>query len=165
MSCILHSSFCLYPLIFLHIPGSQSVTITKYLHEKFDCADHWFPKSLQQRSRVNEYLDWQHFNTRPRMTKVFLAEVSQTYQIACNFSFVKDCFVLHWFNFINNAHTAINSLNHVNYIHHRNCIIDWEGVLGYLMYVRVGLNCGGGHGQAVPPPPLQSTTEIKYKTR
>ncbi|XP_001195869.2 glutathione S-transferase theta-1-like [Strongylocentrotus purpuratus] len=54
---------------------TESVSITKYLHEKFDCADHWFPKSLQQRSRVNEYLDWQHFNTRPRMTKVFLAEV------------------------------------------------------------------------------------------
>ncbi|XP_041455901.1 glutathione S-transferase theta-1-like isoform X1 [Lytechinus variegatus] len=54
---------------------TESISITKYLHEKFDCADHWYPKSLQPRSRVNEYLDWQHFNTRPRMTKVFLAEV------------------------------------------------------------------------------------------
>ncbi|XP_071489316.1 glutathione S-transferase theta-1-like isoform X1 [Diadema antillarum] len=54
---------------------TESASILRYLHEKFDCTDHWYPRSLQHRARVNEYVDWQHINIRPYMTKIFLQDV------------------------------------------------------------------------------------------
>ena len=42
----------------------ESHTIMRYLHESRECADHWYPKDLKKRAKIDEYLDWHHSNTR-----------------------------------------------------------------------------------------------------
>jgi glutathione S-transferase len=37
----------------------ESAAILRYLADKYEVADHWFPrKDIVQRARVNQYLDW-----------------------------------------------------------------------------------------------------------
>lgn len=45
---------------------SESVAIFRYIVASNPTlvADHWYPKDLKQRARVDEYLEWQHNNTR-----------------------------------------------------------------------------------------------------
>jgi len=45
---------------------SESVAILRYLaREKSDVvADHWYPQGSKAQARVDEYLEWQHLNTR-----------------------------------------------------------------------------------------------------
>lgn len=43
---------------------SESVAILKYLADKYQVADHWYPKDLQQRARVDCFMSWQHLNIR-----------------------------------------------------------------------------------------------------
>ncbi|XP_071481597.1 glutathione S-transferase theta-1-like [Diadema antillarum] len=54
---------------------TESIAIVKYLHTKFNCPDHWYPSDPKVRARVDEYLAWQHMNTRVNVAKVFLKEV------------------------------------------------------------------------------------------
>uniref|UniRef100_A0A8C6WJM9 glutathione transferase n=1 Tax=Neogobius melanostomus TaxID=47308 RepID=A0A8C6WJM9_9GOBI len=42
----------------------ESIPMMEYMAEKFNTPDHWFPKDLQKRARVNEYLSWQHLGIR-----------------------------------------------------------------------------------------------------
>ena len=42
----------------------ESHTILRYLHESRQCADHWYPKDLRKRAKVDEYLDWHHNGLR-----------------------------------------------------------------------------------------------------
>ncbi|XP_072099839.1 glutathione S-transferase theta-1-like [Mobula birostris] len=51
---------------------TESVAILKYLAGKYQTPNHWYPSELQLRSRVDEYLAWQHTNLRPHASKVFL---------------------------------------------------------------------------------------------
>ncbi|KAM8961983.1 glutathione S-transferase theta-1-like [Pelodytes ibericus] len=53
---------------------SESTAILLYLTRKFNTPDHWYPSDLQKRARVDEYLAWQHTNTRPHGSKVFWAK-------------------------------------------------------------------------------------------
>ncbi|MEE6504289.1 hypothetical protein FKM82_005126 [Ascaphus truei] len=50
---------------------SESIAILLYLARKYNTPDHWYPSDLQKRARVDEYLSWQHTNTRPHCSKVF----------------------------------------------------------------------------------------------
>ncbi|KAM6986787.1 glutathione S-transferase theta-1-like [Aplochiton taeniatus] len=50
---------------------SESTAIMKYMAEKFQTPDHWYPADLKKRARVNEYLSWQHMNVRMHGAKMF----------------------------------------------------------------------------------------------
>ncbi|XP_013408169.1 glutathione S-transferase theta-1 [Lingula anatina] len=43
---------------------TESVAILRYLIEKHKVDDHWYPRDLKQRARIDEYIEWQHANTR-----------------------------------------------------------------------------------------------------
>ncbi|KAJ8679870.1 hypothetical protein QAD02_015657 [Eretmocerus hayati] len=51
---------------------SESVAILRYLSRKFNCDDHWYPKDIDNQARVDQYLEWQHSNTRHYCTSFFL---------------------------------------------------------------------------------------------
>uniref|UniRef100_A0A1B6F1V4 Glutathione S-transferase theta class 1 n=1 Tax=Cuerna arida TaxID=1464854 RepID=A0A1B6F1V4_9HEMI len=42
----------------------ESVGILRYLCRELDIPDHWYPKDSLQQAKVDEYLEWQHLNTR-----------------------------------------------------------------------------------------------------
>ncbi|KAJ6644406.1 Glutathione S-transferase theta-1 [Pseudolycoriella hygida] len=43
---------------------SESIAIYRYLASKHKIADSWYPEDSKKRARVDEYLEWQHLNTR-----------------------------------------------------------------------------------------------------
>ncbi|XP_068182461.1 glutathione S-transferase theta-1b [Antennarius striatus] len=49
----------------------ESVAIMMYMAQKFNTPDSWYPAGLQQRSRVDEFLSWQHLDLRVFGTKMF----------------------------------------------------------------------------------------------
>ena len=50
----------------------------EYMAEKFNTPDYWYPKDLQKRSRVREYLSWQHLGIRLPAAKMFWMKVNKT---------------------------------------------------------------------------------------
>ncbi|XP_033992946.1 glutathione S-transferase theta-2 isoform X1 [Trematomus bernacchii] len=54
---------------------TESDAIIKYLVNKYDVPDHWYPRQPERRARVDEYTAWHHTHTRPHAAKVFLLEV------------------------------------------------------------------------------------------
>ncbi|XP_008301352.1 glutathione S-transferase theta-2 [Stegastes partitus] len=54
---------------------TESDAILKYLANKNDVPDHWYPRQPERRARVDEYTAWHHSNTRPHAAKVFILEV------------------------------------------------------------------------------------------
>jgi glutathione S-transferase len=51
------------------------VGILRYLCREKGVADHWYPKDSKQQARVDEYLEWQHLNTRANCALYFRAKV------------------------------------------------------------------------------------------
>lgn len=45
---------------------SETIAIFRYIVAKNPelVADHWYPKDVQERAKVDEYLEWQHLGTR-----------------------------------------------------------------------------------------------------
>jgi glutathione S-transferase len=43
---------------------AESHTIMRYLSQKYQVADNLYPKNLENRALVDQYLDWHHSNTR-----------------------------------------------------------------------------------------------------
>ncbi|KAG0726293.1 Glutathione S-transferase theta-1 [Chionoecetes opilio] len=66
---------------------SESVAILRYLCREHKVEDHWYPRDSKTQARVDEYLEWQHLNTRIScamyfqhkflMPKMFGTEVNQ----------------------------------------------------------------------------------------
>ncbi|XP_041832986.1 glutathione S-transferase theta-2 isoform X2 [Melanotaenia boesemani] len=54
---------------------TESDAILKYLVTKCDIPEHWYPRQMERRARVDEYTAWHHTNTRARAAKVFILEV------------------------------------------------------------------------------------------
>lgn len=52
-----------------------SVAILRYLSRTYNVADHWYPKDSVKQARVDEYLEWQHTNTRPDCALYYLHKV------------------------------------------------------------------------------------------
>ncbi|XP_071945455.1 glutathione S-transferase theta-1-like [Antedon mediterranea] len=53
---------------------TESVAILKYLASTYKTPAHWYPSDVKKRARVDEYLAWQHVNTRLSCAKVFWCE-------------------------------------------------------------------------------------------
>ncbi|KAJ8043205.1 Glutathione S-transferase theta-3 [Holothuria leucospilota] len=55
---------------------SESVAIFRYIAEKYQhkIADHWYPRDLKKRARVDEYLEYQHNGTRLHYSYLFQYE-------------------------------------------------------------------------------------------
>lgn len=51
---------------------SESVAIFRYLAGRNKIDDHWYPKNDQVRGRIDEYLEWQHYNTRQTCAQYFM---------------------------------------------------------------------------------------------
>ena len=58
-----------------------------YLVDKYHLPDHWYPKDLQKRAKVDEYLHWHHNNLR-KEAKLFYYKVS-----GCNHHYSPICLV------------------------------------------------------------------------
>ncbi|KAK8736773.1 hypothetical protein OTU49_004639, partial [Cherax quadricarinatus] len=54
---------------------TESIAILRYLHRQFNVADHWYPKDSRIQARVDEYLEWQHINTRVNGSMFFQHKV------------------------------------------------------------------------------------------
>jgi glutathione S-transferase len=42
----------------------ENVAIGRYLNEKFDCPSHWFGSTLQERAKINQFLQWYTYTLR-----------------------------------------------------------------------------------------------------
>ncbi|WAR03517.1 GSTT1-like protein [Mya arenaria] len=51
---------------------TESVAILRYLSCKYNLPEHWYPRNdLLKQARIEEYLHWQHLNTRLQAAMVF----------------------------------------------------------------------------------------------
>ncbi|XP_027220725.2 glutathione S-transferase theta-1 isoform X1 [Penaeus vannamei] len=50
---------------------TESVAILRYLCREHKVADHWYPSDSKAQARVDEYLEWQHVNTRLQCAMFF----------------------------------------------------------------------------------------------
>ncbi|XP_060067850.1 glutathione S-transferase theta-1-like [Ylistrum balloti] len=51
---------------------TESVAILKYLAAKYNVPDHWYPRTdLKAQARVDEFMNYQHLNTRINMAMLF----------------------------------------------------------------------------------------------
>eukprot|EP00092_Neocalanus_flemingeri_P034310 GFUD01037313.1.p1 GENE.GFUD01037313.1~~GFUD01037313.1.p1 ORF type:complete len:239 (+),score=80.54 GFUD01037313.1:147-863(+) len=51
---------------------TESVAMFRYLAREKGVADHWYPNDSKAQARVDEYLEWQHLNTRMMCAGYFL---------------------------------------------------------------------------------------------
>lgn len=54
---------------------TESVAILRYLAREKNIADHWYPKDSKAQAKMDEYLEWQHLNTRAMCATYFLSRL------------------------------------------------------------------------------------------
>ncbi|KAG7209023.1 hypothetical protein KM043_015188 [Ampulex compressa] len=52
----------------------ESVAILRYVAREFKVADHWYPTESKSQAKVDEYLEWQHMNTRLHCAAYFIVK-------------------------------------------------------------------------------------------
>ncbi|XP_043261383.1 glutathione S-transferase theta-1-like [Colletes gigas] len=52
----------------------ESIAIFRYICREFNVDDHWYPKDSKAQAKVDEYLEWQHLNTRLFCASYFLQQ-------------------------------------------------------------------------------------------
>ncbi|ETN68079.1 glutathione transferase, theta class [Anopheles darlingi] len=50
---------------------AESVAIARYLAREYQLPEHWYPTDSRRQARVDEYLEWQHHNTRASCATYF----------------------------------------------------------------------------------------------
>ncbi|XP_049830734.1 glutathione S-transferase theta-1-like [Schistocerca gregaria] len=53
---------------------TESVGILRYLSRERNVPDHWYPADSKRQARVDEYLEWQHTNTRRSCSLYFTSK-------------------------------------------------------------------------------------------
>ncbi|KAL4223068.1 Glutathione S-transferase theta-1 [Mactra antiquata] len=56
----------------------ESGAIFRYLSRKYSVPDHWYPKDLQEQSKIDEYLNWHHSSIRQPCMMTFRHEFINT---------------------------------------------------------------------------------------
>jgi len=51
---------------------TESIAMFRYLAREKNIADHWYPSDSKAQARVDEYLEWQHLNTRMMCAGYFI---------------------------------------------------------------------------------------------
>jgi len=51
---------------------TESIAIMRYLAREKEIADHWYPKESRAQAKIDEYLEWQHLNTRMMCASYFI---------------------------------------------------------------------------------------------
>lgn len=62
-------------LILLTVFDYSSVAIVRYISREFKVDDHWYPADSKCQAKVDEYLEWQHLNTRLYCATYFIVKV------------------------------------------------------------------------------------------
>nr|CAD7430861.1 unnamed protein product [Timema monikensis] len=55
-----------------NFPLTESVAILRYLCREKQVRDHWYPRDSKLQAKVDEYLEWQHLDTRLNCSTYFL---------------------------------------------------------------------------------------------
>ncbi|KAH0949600.1 hypothetical protein HN011_003993 [Eciton burchellii] len=53
---------------------TESIGIVRYISREFKLDNHWYPLDSKQQAKVDEYLEWQHLNTRLHCTTYFIVK-------------------------------------------------------------------------------------------
>lgn len=53
---------------------TESVAIVRYLCKEYNIPEQWYPSSSKEQAKVDEYLEWQHLNTRLHCASYFLVK-------------------------------------------------------------------------------------------
>ncbi|XP_014479434.1 PREDICTED: glutathione S-transferase theta-1-like [Dinoponera quadriceps] len=53
---------------------TESIGIVRYITREFKVDDHWYPSDSKRQAKVDEYLEWQHLNTRLFCSTYFLTQ-------------------------------------------------------------------------------------------
>ncbi|CAD5116240.1 DgyrCDS5150 [Dimorphilus gyrociliatus] len=59
----------------LHLTGSSA--ILRYLCARFELADHWYPRDIVARAKVDEYIAWHDANTKVAAASVYKLRIVQ----------------------------------------------------------------------------------------
>lgn len=53
----------------------SSIAIVRYLSREYNLPEKWYPRDSKKQARVDEYLEWQHINTRLCCATYFVYKV------------------------------------------------------------------------------------------
>ncbi|XP_015922700.2 glutathione S-transferase theta-1 isoform X1 [Parasteatoda tepidariorum] len=54
---------------------TESISMIRYLSREYKILDNWYPKDSKRQAKVDEYLEWQHLNTRLFGSMIFRERV------------------------------------------------------------------------------------------